>query len=669
MEQNKKKAYTEICMVSKNEINAALDKMILSASGWRGIFSADGGEEGTADQISGPHRIIASSAALVFAQYLGGSVGSANPPLVLVGSDTRPTGKAIAGAMIPVLLACGCKVRYAGFTAAPEIMAWARSAGEAYNGKAGFIYISASHNPIGHNGLKFGLTDGGVLAGEETAKLIVSFRGFLERDDCTAKIESLINAADPALLQKVYDGEADAKAESRKAYYDFCGNVVWGGNSALAKVLKDGLEKRPLGAVCDFNGSARTVSIDRDFFSSLGLKFDCINSGPGQIVHRIVPEGESLQPCSELLESAHARDASFMLGYVPDCDGDRGNLVIWDAQKQHGEAVWMNNLTRRSPNEIFSNSESGFALANPAGDTMKKARALEAQEVFALAIVAELSHLVWTGELSYDGNGKALNKTAVAVNDPTSMRVERIAGAFGVSVFHAEVGEANVVGLARKLREEGFIVRILGEGSAGGNITHPSAVRDPINTVLAIVKLLSVRSTEGRPGLFEHWCRLSGYAYREDFSLSDIIASLPPFESTPAYSPDAVLRIKTKDHSLLKDRYQQIFLREWEGRKDEFKTRCGFCSWQAIAYNGLAEKRDISRFGEAGKGGLKINFLDGEGRAAAYIWMRGSATEPVFRIMADVECLPERKSAWERLERDLLLWQRRMIMEADGLES
>jgi phosphoglucomutase len=258
------------------------------------------------------------------------------------------------------------------------------------------------------------------------------------------------------------------------------------------------------------------------------------------------------------------------------------------------------------------------------------------------------------------------------------MRVDRIAEAFGVSVFRAEVGEANVVRLDRKLREEGFIVRILGEGSAGGNITHPSAVRDPINTVLAIVKLLSVRSTEGKPGfktpgLFEQWCRLSGHTYRDDFSLADIIASLPPFESTPAYSPDAVLRINTKDHSLLKDRYQQIFLREWEGRKDELKTRYGFCGWQAMAYNGLTEKRDISRFGEAGKGGLKINFLDSEGRmsarACAYIWMRGSATEPVFRIMADVECLPGETGAGERLERDLLLWQRRMIMEADGLES
>jgi phosphoglucomutase len=639
-------------MVNRDDISAALDKMILSASGWRGIFAADGGEESTTDQISEPHRIIAAAAALVFAEYLGGS-GSC--PLVLVGSDTRPTGKAISGAMIPVLLACGCKVRYAGFTAAPEIMAWARSVGEAHDGKAGFIYISASHNPIGHNGLKFGLTDGGVLAGEETAKLIANFRVFLERDDCAAKIESLISAADPALLKSVYDSAADSKAEGRKAYYDFCGNVVWGGNAALAKAtiaattiveaLKDGLAKRPLGVVCDFNGSARTVSIDRDFFSSLGIKFDCVNDESGQIVHRIVPEGESLQPCRELLEKAHGRDASFMLGYVPDCDGDRGNLVIWD-------------------------------------DTLKKARALEAQEVFALAIVAELSHIVWTGELSYGSNGNALNKAAVVVNDPTSMRVDRIAEAFGVSVFRAEVGEANVVGLARRLREEGFIVRILGEGSAGGNITHPSAVRDPINTVLAIVKLLSVRSTEGKigfkkPGLFEQWCGLSGHAYRGDFSLADIIASLPPFVSTPSYSTDAVLRINTKDHSLLKDRYQQIFLREWEERKDELKTRCGFCGWQAIAYNGLEERRNLSRFGEAGKGGLKINFLDSGGRmsakasakAHAYIWMRGSATEPVFRVMADVECAPGETGVGERLERELLLWQRRMIMEADGLES
>jgi len=614
-------------MVLKEEINAALDKMILSASGWRGIFAISGGEEDTTAEISPAHRVISGAAALVFAEYLGNRecrVGSGEgcSRLVLVGCDTRPTGRAIADAMIPVLLSCGCEVRYTGFAAAPEIMIWSRKSG-ASAGSTGFIYISASHNPIGHNGIKFGLTDGGVLAAEEIAVLIANFRSFFERDGCIEKIEDLISAANSGQILQVYDSTAAAKNEAAKAYYDFCGDVVWGGNAAVAAAVRDGLGKQPLGIVCDFNGSARTVSIDRDFFSALGVKFECINAQPGQIVHRIVPEGESLEPCRLLLEEAHKRDASFTLGYVPDCDGDRGNLVIFD-------------------------------------DTLKKARALGAQEVFALACVAELSHLVWAGELSYDNDGKLFKKAAVAINDPTSMRIDRIAEAFGVSVFRAEVGEANVVSLARKLREQGYIVRILGEGSAGGNITHPSAVRDPIHTVIALVKLLSVRSSTGKPGFFEIWCKFSGQTdkYREKFTLADIIASLPQFVSTPAYSQDAILKIKTEDHAILKERYQKIFQREWEERKEQLKTQFGFYGWEALAYNGMEEKRGLTSFGEAGKGGLKISFLDSNGKTTAYIWMRGSATEPVFRIMADVE------GADTSVERDLLNWQRRMIIEA-----
>jgi len=597
-----------------DEVNRAIEKMILSASGWRGIFAADNlgipDEENKTVEITSIHKIITGAAAYIFAEYLRKSKKN---PLVLLGMDTRPTGRAVAETMIPVLLASGCNARFSGYSAAPEIMAWARTEANA----AGFIYISASHNPIGHNGIKFGLTDGGVLAAEETNKLIANFRSFLKKDDCIQKINSLISAANPASLKNVFDGEAAAKAEARKAYYDFCGLVAWDGDNGIVSVLKDGLAKRPLGVVCDFNGSARTVSIDRDFFSELGLKFDCINAQPGEIVHRIVPEGESLDPCKALLEKTHAGDPSFMIGYMPDCDGDRGNLVILD-------------------------------------DVKKSVRTLEAQEVFALACVSELAHLVRMGT--------GLYKAAVAVNDPTSMRTDRIAEAFGVSVFRAEVGEANVVGLARKLREQGYTVRILGEGSAGGNITHPSAVRDPINTVLAIVKLLSVRSSAKKDGLFEIWCKCSKQAekYREDFTLADIIASLPKFVTTPAYSSAAVLRIKTNDHTLLKDRYQKIFLRDWENRKDELKTRFGFRSWEARAYNGLEEKRNISRFGEAGRGGLKILFLNDKNREIAYIWMRGSATEPVFRIMADVE------GDDAEAERFLLDWQRNMIMRADN---
>jgi len=594
-------------MIGRNEICAVLDKMILSHSGWRGIFSGCGDEEGKSAQISQEHRYICAAAALVFFQRC--KERGFIKPEILVGMDTRPTGGAIADAMIRALLPRGCKVSFTGVIAAPEIMAWA--AGKDKTKVSGFIYISASHNPIGYNGIKFGLTDGGVLTADEMSRLIIDFRAYFEKEDCAKNIDDLLNMTDNEQLKKIYDNVSAAKSEAYRAYYDFCNTVAWNGDSKIPGVLKSSLLVNPLGIVCDFNGSARAVSADKEFFLELGLKFEYINEG--QIAHRIVPEGDSLLPCAAFLEKLHSRDNAFILGYVPDCDGDRGNLVIWD-------------------------------------DASGRAGILEAQEVFALACIAELSFLERTG----------LCKAAIAVNDPTSMRIEKIASAFGVEVFRAEVGEANVVALARNLREQGYVVRILGEGSAGGNIIHPSSVRDPVHTVLAIVKLLMIRSDSENEGLFETWCRKSGQTekYRADFNLADVFASLPKYATTSVYSKDAVMNIKTKDHILLKNRYEEIFRREWDEQKAGLKSHYGFCSWEAVAYNKTEEKRGITCFGEAGNGGLKINFFDTMNRKAAFIWMRGSATEPVFRILADAEN--------ENIERFLIGWQRSMITEADN---
>jgi len=608
--------------------------MILSASGWRGVFAEDGSEESKTRIISEVHGVICGAAALVFAEYLG-SGADVCIPTVLLGRDTRPTGKAIADIITSVLIASGCEARNAGVCAAPEIMAWARNVGD-YNSSAGFIYISASHNPIGHNGLKFGLVDGGVLAADETQTLIQNLKTFLDNDVSAAVIKALISSVTPSQLAKVSANINDSKEKALKAYYDFCGNVVFdtdegdGVESCAAAALEKGLTEKPIGIVCDFNGSARSVSIDKTFFTNFGFKFNFINDTPGEIAHQIVPEGNALSPCAEFLEAMHAKDASYILGYVPDCDGDRGNLVIWN-------------------------------------ETQKKARALEAQEVFALAVVAELSQLVYAEKLNYD-NGKLITKAAIAVNDATSMRIDRIAASFGVKVFRAEVGEANVVTLARNLREEGYLVRILGEGSAGGNITHPSAVRDPLNTVMAIAKLLTIRAKGAKQGLFEIWCNRSGQSdkYHEDFSLADIIESLPPFVTTPSYKEDACLKIKTEDHAALKDRYQKIFTLEWKEKSGELTERFGINAYTVYSYNGTNVRTDINHFGENGRGGLKIVLLNAESpfkvREVACIWMRGSATEPVFRVMADAE------GSDPNIEKFLLNWQRKMIMAADTVK-
>ncbi|MDR3333780.1 MAG: phosphatidylglycerol lysyltransferase [Treponema sp.] len=605
-------------------LDMALGRLILSPSGWRGVFAEH--EESTETGMSAVHGVIAAAGAKVFADYVKAlEVKKAGGPEIIIGMDTRPTGRAIADVMIRVFLAEGYAVRFAFITAAPEIMAYARAARGA---TCGFVYISASHNPIGHNGLKFGLTDGGVLPPGEAMILIERFRAFMATEDRIARAVALINQASPELLAQIYAAAALVKQEAYRAYLRFTRIVVSGTEEAAAQdrifeTIAQGIQEHPIGIVVDFNGSARTISIDREFLSSLGLTLYGLNDTPGNIAHRIVPEGEALEPCCQFLEETHRQDPSVILGYVPDCDGDRGNLVIWDEHQ---------------------------------------ARSLEAQEVFALACVSELAHLVWTGELRYDAQGKALSQVALAVNDPTSLRIDWIARAFDVPVFRAEVGEANVVGLARKLREQGYTVRILGEGSAGGNITHPSAVRDPINTVMAILKLLTIRSNSGKSGLFEIWCERSGTLYQAGFSLADIITALPAFVSTGSYTPEALLQVKTGDHGVLKDRYQQVFLREWEARKEGLKTQYGISGWEARAYKGMEEKRDLTRFGDAQRGGLKIIFTGTSDRPIASIWMRGSGTEPVFRVMADAE------GADSRMERDLIAWQRRMVIEADSTE-
>jgi phosphoglucomutase len=608
----------------REELDRALAGMILSPSGWRGIFAR--AEESPEEEISDPHRIIAAAAAEAFAGYLKNSSAGKDAG-VIIGMDTRPTGPAIAEVMIRVFLASGCHVRFAFIAAAPELMAYARSCGLKEEEIRGFVYISASHNPIGYNGLKFGLTDGGVLPAGEAALLAGMFRRGLDGEGNSAltRLISLINRTECAALEQVYAAADRIKEEALAAYSGFTREVVLGGGNGagFADALVRDLKTHPLGVVADYNGSARTLSIDRDFLASLGVSLYAINDKPRQIVHPIVPEGASLEPCRAFLEDRHRRDPSFVLGYVPDCDGDRGNLVIWD-------------------------EDAG------------KARILDAQEVFALSCVAELAQLVWTGELSFDNGGNARGRTAVVVNDPTSMRIDRIAQYFDVSVFRAETGEANVVGLARKLRERGYTVRILGEGSNGGSIIHPSAVRDPLDTLLALIKLLVVRNGE-QGGFFQLWCDLSGQAetYRPDFSLSDIIASLPAFVTTGAYSEEALLRVRTSDHGLLKNRYQEIFLRQWEEQKERLKSRYGISGWTAAAYTGTEERRGISRFGDAGRGGLRIIFSNGAGREIASIWMRGSGTEPVFRVMADAE------GQDKRLERDLIRWQRLLVNEAD----
>lgn len=613
------------------EIEEALGSLILSASGWRKVFAADGDEDSLSTSVSRVDLFLAACMARAFALRLRdlSDASEVDPdgaaPVVALGIDSRPTGPAIADVMARVFLASGVGVRYPFIIAAPEIMAWTRSASSLPRGSDGrldgFCYISASHNPPGHNGVKFGFRDGGVLPGSEAASLAADFLSLARGASSRELVADLVASARERDVSRVF---VDSTAEKRKAvsaYTLFARRTVADEEDLAAqeKVLDavcDSVRSRPIGVVAEMNGSARSLSIDEDFLSMLGAKCRLVNARPRVFAHRIVPEGASLDLCRSELERARAEDPSFVLGYVPDCDGDRGNLVRWD-------------------------SRSGGTIA------------LEAQEVFSLAVLAELSSLA-------DSGGTGGKPVAVAVNDATSLRVDSIARAFGAEVRRAETGEANVVNLARSLRGQGYVVRILGEGSNGGNITHPAAVRDPLNTVAALLKLLSLRGGGAAGGLFRAWLSATGREsdYSPDFTLDDVIESLPEWTTTSVFEERALMRIPKVDHAALKRSYQGQFLPAWEARKGELKTRFGFHAWEAWASVGSGESGVSEDFCKAGSGGLKLLFRDASGAPAGFLWMRGSGTESVLRVMADLRGRNPEGEAY------LLDWQRSMVESA-----
>lgn len=567
---------------TKEDVLKSLEGYILSASGWRAVFAESKEDEDDTKKVRIEDLVITEAATETFIEYLG-----VPRPRILIGVDARPTGQVLCDVAVRTLLSLGCEVTHLFFAAAPEIMAYSNA------GFDGFFYISASHNPIGHNGFKFGV-DGGVYNKSIIDKIIPMFLEKVNRDDIVSHAIKVISEADPDIYAEVLMKHDDDKIRAFDYYRQF----------VLRIATAHKLFRIPFGIVAEMNGSARSASIDIPYLNKMGAKVWAVNAQPRQVAHAIVPEGENLELCRKTLEEIHKKDSDYILGYVPDNDGDRGNFVYM----KHSEG---------------------------------RADILNAQEVFALVALIDLAHQVMAGD----------KRPAIAVNGPTSNIIDEIASRLGAKVFRSDVGEANVVTLAEKLRsEEGYQVHICGEGSNGGNITHPAKVRDPMNSIMSIAKLYSI------DGLYSFICSKFGIKDSEHVSIENVINALPRFTTTPAFSKDAVMRIKSTDFDALKLEYERIFLSEVDSYLKD-----GIAQYEVHQIEGIKEQIGLGpEFrNNPSSGGYKVIFTDSDGNFVAYIWLSKSKTEPVMRVMADVK--GDNKALHDRL----LSWQRSLVLRAD----
>ena len=524
--------------------------MVLSVSGFRKIFAESGDMQDGTDRISEEDKLICVAMAKAFADVV-------KPLKVLLARDARPTGNAICTIIGQVLEAEGISVGYAGICCAPEIMAQS-----SITSCDAFVYVSASHNPIGYNGVKFG-KNGGVFDRRTIQPVI-------DRLKKLVKDEQLLENIETNALKSIIKEDENLKKQCLDNYARFADIT----NFSVKKKFNG------TGVVADMNGSARCLSIDRQYLEGLGIKIRLINNTAGEIAHEIVPEGKNLDQCRDFLEKMHAEDPDFVFGYVPDNDGDRGNLVYID--------------------------NSG------------KAQIMQAQDVFALCVYSTLLE-------RKNGN------TAVVFNGPTSMRSDRICEKMGVKVFRAEVGEANVVEKAELLRKNGYNVPILGEGSNGGNITYPAKVRDPLNTVIAVCRLLDGGKT-----------------------INQVLDEIPRYITTSSFDEEGTVHINTANWLELKKSYIELFRRYYQENSSYF-VKNNLVSYKITNTEGTEEREGEVR---TGKSGLKIIFIDSNGEIAAYLWMRPSGTEPLLRISADV------RGTDAHLYSFLINLQRSLILEA-----
>ena len=170
-----------------------------------------------------------------------------------------------------------------------------------------------------------------------------------------------------------------------------------------------------------------------------------------------------------------------------------------------------------------------------------------------------------------------------------------------------------------------------------------------MNSVMTIAKLWAV------PGLFGFLTKaLCGRKRRE--TLASLLLAFPRYYMTPAFSPDAVMRIRSTDFDALKDEYERMLTNEVEANMPE-----GAVSYEVRQYEGSHEEIGLGRDHRPcpSTGGYRVIFKASDGSPVASLWLSRSRTEPVVRVMADV------RGGAGALHDRLLGWQRSMVERAD----
>jgi phosphoglucomutase len=563
---------------------------VASPSGIRQIFDSTNGDEET-DYVDGTNTEITPAAKVhiatiteCFLELLRKETGKESPTVVIA-IDSRHTGPAISDVVIRILAFHKVKTIYTFITPVTEVAVYSREVAD------GFIYISASHNPKGYNGLKMGLNDARVLPRHLALPFIQEYKSRINDKQNTRTVIQRANSADPEEIKQVYDDISKFREKSRGIYSKFCDSLITGLKephqiAQQKSSLREEIQKRDIWLGIDPNGGARQ---DREYLESWGFNVLEINSRPRMDMrHELAPTPAACEQAKKTLIEARRAGKKVIAFLVYDTDGDRKNMVIPD----------------REGGALVPGVQIVFAL-----------------DVLCAILDAKLS-------AQYD-------KIGLVVNDPTSSILEQLAQSMDFTVKRVEVGEANVATGGKILHHQGVHVPIMGEGSNGSVFNLELLVREPMHTIRTLVNFIT------RPELTK---KLLSYLHQEakynDWHSSDriqnllaqIISVLPPSATTDFFTDEGIRRGGT-DLPILafKANFDDYFQSQvWHKIEQELKREYGVKpTMEFINYEGENELRGKGKR-ETGLGGYKIEFnaeVNNSKKHIGWIWFRQSGTE------------------------------------------
>lgn len=282
-------------------------KPTFTVSGYRGVWGDTMNTE------------IASLYARAFIKFLKNDQENIRPK-ILIGRDGRESGPEIKEAIIKELIKYGVDFVDGEILPTPTVMFSVRK-----HGYDGAIIITASHNPIEYNGLKF-----------------VNNKAFFLEENEALKINTYI--------------QEDAEMIADRTPGTFINHVMEipnftkeHGDAIVSSVDKELIRDKGYRVAVDMiNASA--CEVDPYLFGELGVELVPINNIPnGKFAHKPEPNTENLKDVS-----AFVKNEKVDLGFVHDPDADR--LVVID---ENGEVVFeeytlalcVENILSSNPNQ------------------------------------------------------------------------------------------------------------------------------------------------------------------------------------------------------------------------------------------------------------------------------------------------------------------------------